>query len=266
MKTWVVALLLATSLACGLLPQMTDAPVDQPSEDEGAIPKPDEDAGWAVQTEWPEYLPDDIPVLDGGIRTVLGGPDGTVRLFLEPLSKRQEDRYVAQCRDSGFEVTYEIFTQEGFPDRSEERMQAGEYDAVLLTKERIRMRLENGSDSATMSIDGFAPSRPRPTPEPLFWPEKISDSVPQPDGCRVDHISDLAYGGYQIACAYEDNDVGLDTYVQTLTAMGFREVDRLISDQDQIVEITLESETLFVRLMPHTVSATMALQVTPLSP
>src|SRR5690606_36049812 len=94
----------------------------------------------------------EIPVLAGNIRTVMGSPNTHIRIFYEPLSEQQIERYVELCKAQGYTVEYLVYTREGFPDNSAEKMQAGDFDAVEFTKGDYHIRLEYGSDSATLDI------------------------------------------------------------------------------------------------------------------
>ena len=132
--------------------------------------------------QWPTYLPDDIPILNGDISLVLGSPDTNVRIFFQPLSSNQIDQYVEQCWKNGFEIRYLVYTREGFVDHSDEKLKAGDYDAVEMTKGEYWMRLEYGSDTVTLDINlPKTSNQERSTEVPLAWPEDIVDSVLQPE-------------------------------------------------------------------------------------
>ena len=253
----VVVVLLGITLGCEGLSRAPES-ATAPAEESGA-PLPNL-PGAASNAQWPANLPTEIPVLDARITQVMGSPDSNLRLFLEPLSARQLERYVDACEQNGFTVEYIVYVEEGFPDDSEERLKKGDFDAVDFAKDPIFMRLENGSDLATLDIR-IASTEPRPSPTPLPWPADLT--VPPPEGCAVRNIADLSYGGYQIACELLEVDARLEGYLETLAGLGFEETERLINDDDEIVYVLMESESWSVKLMPHALSSTLTLQIKP---
>lgn len=267
-KKWIVTLLsilLVTTTGCGLLMETKNTNINRTAEDENEIPLPNEGINSAENAQWPSYLPDDIPVLAGDIRTVMGSPSASVRIFYEPLSEKQIAQYVELCEQKGFAIKYLTYTREGFPDNSAEKMKAGDFDAVEFTKDGYYMRLEYGSDLATLDIN-VARAAPKEQPTMIPWPEDIKASVPQPEQCWVRNIANLSDGGYQIACEYKDGNLRLDEYLQVLTTLGFQEIDRLINDNNETVYVILEDESVSVKLMPHSPSSTITFQVLPKSP
>ncbi len=253
-----------TTTACQML---LGASTQPPTEGEGYVPSSSEGIDMGVNAEWPAYIPAEIPVLDGDIRLVMGDADTKVRIFYDSLSDKQVEQYIKTCEAVGYSVEYQVYVQEGFPDTSDEKLKAGDYDAIDFTKGDYHMRLEAGSDTATLDIYLNQSSRQSsPTRAPLPWPEDITVSVPQPQGCSVRNIANLSYGGYQINCEYANGDMQLDAYLQLLAGLGFVETDRLLNDTDEIVYIMLESSDQSVKVMPHQPSSTVTLQITPLTP
>ncbi len=259
-RSWLLAavvVLLGITLGCEGLARAPES-ATAPAEESGA-PLPNL-PGAASNAQWPADLPADIPVLDARITRVMGTPDSNLRLFLEPLSAREVEDYVALCEQNGFTVEYIVYVEPGFPDDSEERLKKGDFDAVDFAKDHIFMRLEHGSDLATLDIR-IASTEPQPSPTPMPWPADLN--VPPPEGCAVRNIANLSYGGYQIACDLPEVDARLEDYMQTLSALGFEEAERLINDDDEIVHVLLESASWSVKLMPHALSSTLTLQITP---
>lgn len=253
----VVVVLLGMTLGCGGLSRAPES-ATAPAEESGALlPK---GPGNVQNAQWPANLPAEIPVMDARITQVMGSPDSNLRLFLEPLSENEVERYVAACEANGFTVEYIVYVEPGFPDDSEERLKKGDFDAVDFAKVPIFMRLENGSDLATLDIR-IASTEPRPSPTAMPWPADLS--VPPPEGCAVRNIANLSYGGYQIACELPEVDARLEGYLQTLEGLGFEETERLINDEDEIVHVLMEDESWSVKLMPHGLSSTLTLQITP---
>ena len=143
--------LIFTTVGCSLLSPADDQNDDHPIEDrdEGPV-SPGLDLGESAQ--WPTYLPDEIPILTGEIQLVMGAPDTKVRIFYAPLSDNQIEQYLQLCQEQGYKIEYLVYTQEGSVDRSVEKLKAGDYDAIEMTRGAYRLRLEYGSDGATLDI------------------------------------------------------------------------------------------------------------------
>ncbi len=221
--------------------------------------------GPSQNNEWPAFLPADIPVLAGDIETVMGSGQDYVRLFYAPLTKNQVEQYIQQCKQQGYSAEYIVYTREGFPDNSAERLQAGDYDAVELRKGEYTLRLEYGSDSVTLDIEVAGVTTPV-QPDALVWPEDIRVAVPQPDRCQVKDIARLSSGGYQIGCEYADGDIHFEQYLQRLTGLGYQETDRLLNDQNEIVSVKVENQSWSVTLNLQAFASRMTLMIQPKSP
>ena len=204
--------------------------------------------------QWPTDLPADVPQLSGEMRSCMGSVDTKYRIFYAPLSDAQVDQFLTQCRDAGFSIRYLVYLEDG---SYSETAQATDFDAVEMTRSDLRMRLEYGSDNAVLDI---YPAGVMPGSAPTTHPWPVEDP-PQPEGCGVRDVASLAGGGYQIACAYADGDLHLETYLQTLSGLGYAESERQISDTDEIVYILMQSDAVSVKLMPHALSGTLTLQV-----
>jgi hypothetical protein len=181
------------------------------------------DPGWTSRGEaavWPDYIPEDIPVLEGKIRKVMVAPESHIRIFYEGLSKDQIDQYLRLLEQKGFHLEYQVYIQEGFPDNSEERMKKGDYDAVDITKGDYHMNLGYGEGNISYDIytSGFA--MPIPTPAGLDWPADLVNVVPKPERCIIEMAAPDGKGGYQITCRPADQKVGSD-YLGVLQTTGF---------------------------------------------
>ena len=254
---WLISIL-AFTLGCN--PQAGNSLTEQSSEVAN-------DNGPVINPQWPTFLPDDIPVLNGDIASVMGSPDTNVRIFFKPLSDHQINQYVEQCENNGFEIRFLVYTREGFVDRSDEKLKAGDYDAVEMSKGEYWMRLEYGSDIATLDINlPKTANQIHATDTPLAWPEDIANSVPQPELCQVGNIANLAFGGYQLTCKYNDGNIRLEEYLLVLENRGFQETDRLVNDEGQIVYITFESDSMSVKLNPQGFASMITFQIVPKEP
>jgi hypothetical protein len=184
---------------------------------------PSYDSGWTRSGDeavWPDYIPDDIPVLEGKIRLVMEAPGSHIRIFYEDLTKEQIDQYLSLLEVNGFRLVYQVYVQEGFPDNSEERLKKGDYDAVDITKGEYHMNIAYGEGDISYDIytTGFSEAIPPSTG--LDWPVDLVNVVPKPDQCPIQSLAPDSSGGYQITCRPGDADVK-DDYIKALQASGF---------------------------------------------
>lgn len=195
-----------------------------PTEIAGSMPQQlSIDPGWTSRGEaavWPEYIPEDIPVLEGKIRKVMVAPESHIRIFYEGISKDQIDQYLRLLERKGFQLEYQVYIQEGFPDNSEERMRKGDYDAIDITKGDYHMNLGYGEGNISYDIYTSGFSMPIPTPAGLDWPADLVNVVPKPERCIIEMAAPDGKGGYQITCRLADQKVGSD-YLEVLQTAGF---------------------------------------------
>ena len=172
-----------------------------------------------ADARWPDYIPNDIPPLEAPIRKIMQGATG-LRIFYEELSRDQVEDYLALLKQNGFEVQYVVYVQEGFPDNSEERIAAGDFDAVNISKGAYRMDIGYGGRPTTLDIEtsGFEDAYPF-TPE-RDWPGDLAGVIPQPERCRIEAVYAQDGGGYQIVATPQDATAVAD-YVQALLAAGY---------------------------------------------
>ncbi|MCD4802813.1 MAG: hypothetical protein K8R16_07715 [Anaerolineales bacterium] len=71
--------------------------------------------GFGEDAQWPDYIPGDIPVLEGEIDTVMEG-GSHIRLFYRSVSMNQVIEYLNLLEREGFDLEYIVYVQEGFPD------------------------------------------------------------------------------------------------------------------------------------------------------
>jgi hypothetical protein len=187
---------------------------------------------FGLQTQWPSYIPDDIPALEGKIRLVMEAPGSHVRIFYEDLSRDQLDQYLKLLKQKGFQLEYTVYVQEGFPDNSEERLKRGDFDAVDITKGAFHMRLEYGENSATYDIYSSGFEIPNgvenlaQAPDSGFWPTELNLIIPQPERCPIVSVDPIPPQDYRITCRPGDKDVA-DDYKRALQAAGFMPNDML---------------------------------------
>jgi hypothetical protein len=226
----VVAVALAISMAtvgCGSSNSQSDG---------GAFPVGNSPAGssgsgeagsdWVLTGDdavWPDYIPADIPPLQGDISQVMQG-SVSIRIFYENLSKDQVAGYLQVLQDDGFALEYAVYAEEGTPDNPEERISEGDFDAVNITKDNYRMTLEPGEDVTTLDIQtsGFEDVYPF-TPD-SDWPADLADVVPEPERCSIEGVYPQESGGYQIVLR-PDDDTAIADYVQALLDLGYAPKD-----------------------------------------
>ncbi len=201
------------------------------SRDDGAGPS----GSGSGSEEWPEGIPDDIPVLDGVDRTLGGG--GTMRIFFEGVSESDLAAYLAELDDAGFDLEFIVYASDVNPERAEERAAAGEWDAVRAYKGSYDMLIEFGSNSGSIAISGL--------PDEAFasdtsWPAAWSN-IPPPSGLSIIEVSDWGSGGPVVECAYAD-DADIHAYVAELEAVGFVVTNRSFNQFDEIISIRVADE------------------------
>jgi hypothetical protein len=199
---------------------------------------------------WPEDIPEEIPPLEGDIRVVVEGPD-FIRIDYDKLTDDQRTSYLETLESQSFTLKGFVYTQEGFPDNSSERISHGDYDGVDITKNQYHMKLEYGAEQASywiyfsgwrdtpISSSAMAPSYP--------WPQDISGKVPPPDGCLFINIVELNGGGYQVSCFITIKGADL-AYLDMLKKLAFSEKDKLLNDEGKLIETTLTNGSFDVKL------------------
>ena len=220
-----------------------------------AGPPLDDSAGFFMgpDAKWPDFLPDDIPELEGEMHTLMIAPGSHIRMLYENISDEDIARYVERMEKAGFHVTGIVYVVPGFPDKSEEKLARGEYDAFDIKRGVYSMRLAFGAGQASYDINTAAflpaPERPTPTAAKWQWPEEIADLAPAPEHCSLVDIVPLNPSGYHITCSREDETVVAD-YIEMLQSLGYAELDKLANDQGELVILTLEKDGASVRLSP----------------
>lgn len=201
---------------------------------------------YGADADWPDYIPDDIPPVPGDITTVMTGDD-RVRIFFENVSQNEMDAYLYALSQNGFSLEYVIYTQEGFPDNSEERRQKGEYDAVRITKGTYNMTIEYGGNEGTYDIDtsGFETvSQGNTGPD---WPQELKGVLDPPEACTIQAVMPAGDGATFVQCASE-NTALLSEYAAKLQTQGFA-IEKESKDQNgDIIEITLKKDTVTVSI------------------
>lgn len=169
--------------------------------------------------EWPDYIPAEIPEFKASIRNVMGG-GSRIRIFYQDVTRKQLDAYLRELEQLGYQLTYQVYVQEGFPDNSEERIKKGDFDAVDITNGVYHMNIAYGEGDISYDIDTDAFADAIPTPAGLEWPADLLGVVPKPERCLIDSVAPDGRGGYTITCVPKDETVRED-YIAVLTAAGY---------------------------------------------
>ena len=170
-----------------------------------------------VSDQWPEFIPADIPVLEGEIRTVLAA-SSHVRIFYHNVSKEQVLDYLELLESSGFNLEYRVYVQEGFPDNSEEKIEQGQFDAVDIIKGDYHMNITYGADPTyDIYLSGFQQETIA-----LPWPAELPASVPPVKNCPLQSFNPGGGDVYHLTCQKEHDGVEQD-YLAQLLASGFEE-------------------------------------------
>jgi hypothetical protein len=210
--------------------------------------EPDSASGsrFVGEAKWPDYIPAEIPVLEGEIETILQG-DSHVRLFYRNVSKDQLLAYLKLLESLGFTLEYRIYVQEGFPDNSEEKEKKGEYDAVNITKGAYHMNITYGADP-TYDIYTSAFQREADAGIALEWPSDIPASVPQPQNCVLETFGPIGDDQFHITCRKVAENVE-DAYVQLLLSAGYEQKDGTEVGDHVILTTVFENDEVVV--IPH---------------
>lgn len=222
-----------------------------------------------LDAQWPDYIPADIPRLDGSIRSVMMS-SSHIRIFYESVTEKQIEQYLDTLDQMGFKLEYMVFVQEGFPDNSEEKLARGEFDAVDITNDTYHMRLEAGGGTAVYDIDlvGFTapvptslPTYSPPTAVPLQWP---AVQVPPPESCDLTSVLDMGNGQFMISCQFTVEDAA-EIYIAALQEAGFTEQDRFEDMNGNLLSLTLLKEETAVTLL-HSQTPALNIQIKPATP
>jgi hypothetical protein len=207
--------------------------------------------------EWPDYIPAEIPELEGEISLVMESAESHIRIFYDNISENQIEDYLAELQDAGFHLEFLVYVTEGFPDNSEEKIKKGEYDAVDITKGEYHMRLEFGGSEATYDIytSGFEEEAiAATTPQ---WPVELQNLIPPPERCELTSV-DQAGGfnvGYLIRCKPEDDEVFPD-YANALYTLGYYKEPNIVS-VDESSNLWLTDGNIKVRIQYSLMSELM---------
>jgi len=192
-----------------------------PTNDAASPQLPPRIPGVSGASGWPAYIPAEIPPLDGTITDVMEAAGSHVRIFYSGVTKDQFEQYLRQLQDLGFSLEYIVYVREGVPDNSDERIKAGDYDAVKITRGEYQMNIEYGEEVLTYDVSTAGLSNLIPEQSEPIWPAELAGLIPQPERCPLDNFLPPSTGWFMLTCRPEDLNV-LDDYRQALQAVGFQ--------------------------------------------
>ncbi len=206
------------------------------------------DMQFGEDAKWPDYIPADIPALEGEIETVMEG-GSHIRLFYKNVSKKQVLEYLDSLESHGFNLEYRIYVQEGFPDKSEERKKRNDFDAVDITKGIYHMSITYGADPTyDVYTSGFQSEAIEATT--LEWPGDLEGILPPPERCNLVSIYPNDKQGYSVNCKPEDDSVGQD-YLTLLESSEFQVFETIKDGSGNSILEKLRYEDLVVFLTPN---------------
>ena len=116
--------------------------------------------------------------------------------------------------------------------------------------------ISSGLLSQTISIEVIIKSEPLQ----LQWPDDLAGLVPQPEQCEIESILPVSTGNYLITCTPADENA-LPIYLNSLADSGFVETNRMVGMDDEILSVTLHTDSANVQLMNSTMNANLMINV-----
>jgi hypothetical protein len=193
--------------------------------------------------DWPDYIPDDIPRLEGEIESIWETPESHIRMRYRNLSLDKVKEYLDLLEGLGFSLEYRVYVQEGFPDRSEEKMARGDYDDVVITMGEYRLGISYNADpTLDVYTSGFREEAIAAIREAnrKEWPSAIPDSVPQIPDCDLQQADPGELSSYDLSCLKQTEHVE-DDYLLLLEGAGFERRDRAIFENLVLEQVVYEN-------------------------
>lgn len=254
MKYLTIFSLLAFITACNLAPkttgefpeQLENVPTQPVINPENAQPQ-SMGLGRSGGTEWPAYIPIDIPPLEGKIRTMFEGSD-RIRIFYDYVSPQTYNGWLAALKETGFSLEYVVYIVEGFPDNSEERIKKGDFDAINISKGDFRLRIGFNTTSPVLDIETSGFEEAAATAVTIVWPEGLAGIVPEPAGCTIIVVDKISPNGYRITCRI-DSGYSPETYFEALQKAGFSQTDLMKLPDGSTLDATYQKDNLNIKLL-----------------
>ena len=126
-----------------------------------------------------------------------------------------------------------MYTEEGQPDHSEEKLKKGDYDAVNITRGNYRMRIEYGAGDVTYDIEGVTIG------SLVGWPEELLGRLSQPEECEISTVFPMQDGSISIECKSTTTNNSLEQYVEQLKGMGYAVVHENFNQNHEWIDVSL---------------------------
>ena len=211
-----------------------------PTNDAASPQLPPRIPGASGASGWPAYIPADIPPLEGTITNVMEAPGSHVRLFFEGVSEQQLKEYLSQLQSMGYTLEYVVYVPEGIPNNSDERLKAGDYDAVRIARGAYDMTIEFGEELLTYDISTTAFANSTQDTAGLEWPAGLASLVPQPERCPIENMLPPQPDWVMISCHPADDAV-LDDYLRLLQGAGFQPMETSVESVAPIYTYRLDA-------------------------
>lgn len=104
--------------------------------------------------EWPQGIPDEIPVFDARLIDWFGGGE-TTRLSFRGVEAQHVVDYAAALEAAGFDVEYLVYASDVDPEQGGEQSRRGEYEAIRASNREYSLHLDFGGGSASLALTGF---------------------------------------------------------------------------------------------------------------
>jgi hypothetical protein len=253
LKSFIVFSLLVFTSACIFTPkqsgefpgQFEPIPTYPLSDPENSQPQV-MGSGKSGGTVWPEYIPADIPPLEGTIRTMFETPE-RIRIFYDYVSPRMYNDWLKTLKEKGFSLENVVYVEEGFPDNSEERIKKGDFDAINISKGDFRMRIGFNTTSPVLDIDTSGFEGVVETAVTIVWPAGLAGKIPEPAGCTIIQLDKIPPNGYRITCRIDSN-YSPEIYLEALQKAGFSQTDIMRLPDGSILSAKYQKDNLSVLL------------------
>lgn len=210
---------------------------------EAAIPGGSADWAQGQPGDWPEYIPDGIPRLEGEIESLWETPESHIRMRYRDLSLDKVKEYLDLLESLGFSLEYRVYVQEGFPDRSEEKIAQGDYDDVVITKGEYRLGISYNADpTLDVETSGFRDEAIAAVADAnrKEWPSAIPVSVPEIPDCDLQRAEPGELSSFYLRCVKQTEHVEAD-YLQLLETAGFEKRDRAVIGNVVLEQVVYEN-------------------------
>lgn len=248
-------MLVAVLFISGCSGDDTGEPFNDSSDFAGAEIIENSGIGPVGGSEWPSGIPEDIPELEGEITSIMSGQSHT-RLFYQGVSDSALLDYLSQLDVLGWDLEFVVYESPTDTGEAEERAAAGEWDLVRANKGEYGLRLEFGSGTGIMDIEGLPDDVIGPD---TSWPAEWVD-IPAPTQLEINET--IQFGDPTVEVTYESDD-DIFAYSDELEAAGFTVINRSFDQNDDLISIVLRSDLHEVTLRTYPGQRLMITRIEP---